>query len=131
MAAAFMDQAENMHFGLASAKFALLERSDLLHQTRLAPSCLILVDDALRSRLIKLLDGGSQICLGIIATVARRIDGGLNAGLDFRTNGLVYDPRLFVCLYSFDLTLDVGHLEKDPHSLCHLMRSSRPAEKRV
>jgi hypothetical protein len=88
-----------------------LESCDLLGDSRLAVSCLVLVDDALACSLVKLLGGGfkSGYCLVFVAG-----DDGLascaNSGLDLALDRLVALLSLLVGANSLDLRLDVCHV---------------------
>src|SRR5205085_11261265 len=96
-------------------------RSEALHQAALAAGGLVLVDDALRRRLVDPLDrqlGG----VGIERPGVGGGDGRLHARLDLRLDRLVAQASGLVLLVALDLGLDVCHGGKTVHAGRYLLQ---------
>src|SRR3954454_1091509 len=80
---------------------------DLLHQPRLAPSRLVLVDDALGGGHVEALDGEADGLVGLVGAGGR--GRRLDAGLQLALGGLVAIGPLGVGDVALLLALDVRH----------------------
>src|SRR5262249_5780789 len=93
---------------------------DLGHQARLAPSGLVLVDDALGGGHVEALDRHAQAGIGVVRAALGGVDGGAGAGLELGADGLVPLVAHEVLLVALDLALDVRH-----GRLCSFRTNSR------
>ncbi|MEN9752300.1 MAG: hypothetical protein RLZZ600_1347, partial [Actinomycetota bacterium] len=88
-----------------------LESSNLLGDSRLAVSGLVLVNNALACSLVKLLGGGLQCGYGLVLVAGNdSLASCANSGLDLALDRLVALLSLLVGANSLDLRFDVCHV---------------------
>ena len=96
-------------FAAPVAQDSLRRCVDASHESALATSGLVLVDDTLGRSGVDALDGESSLLDDVGTALLGGGEGALGAGLQFGTHSLVPQAGLLVLTVSLDLALDVGH----------------------